>query len=149
MWCPVAGKPRVSLPTPGLEVTPEFLDQVIAMLKTRGFDLVNLDEAQARIASGGPPFAAFTLDDGYRDNLVHAQPVFRRHDCPYTVYVAPAIADGTCELWWRGLEAAIAAIAEVRPRSMASPSTLLVTATAGEMGGLEPLVLAGAHAGAA
>jgi peptidoglycan/xylan/chitin deacetylase (PgdA/CDA1 family) len=54
------------------------------------------------------PFAVFTLDDGYRDNMVHAQPVFRRNDCPFTVFVAPAITDGTCELWWAGLEAMIA-----------------------------------------
>ncbi len=95
-------------PNRGLEITPDFLDQVIGMLKARGFDLVNLDEAARRLNGGGRRFAVFTLDDGYRDNLVHAQPVFARHGCPYTVYVAPAIADGTCELWWRGLELAIA-----------------------------------------
>ena len=83
------------------------------MLKSRGFDLVNLDEAQSRIRTAGRPFAAFTLDDGYRDNLVHAQAVFRRHDCPYSIYVAPAIADGTCELWWRALEAVISENAHV------------------------------------
>jgi peptidoglycan/xylan/chitin deacetylase (PgdA/CDA1 family) len=53
-------------------------------------------------------FAVFTLDDGYKDNFVHAMPVFTRHNCPFTVYVAPRIAEGTCELWWRGLEAIIA-----------------------------------------
>jgi peptidoglycan/xylan/chitin deacetylase (PgdA/CDA1 family) len=100
-------------PNKGLEVTPEFLDQVITMLVARGFDLVNLDEAAARIRYGGRPFAAFTLDDGYRDNLVHARPVFQRHRCPYAIYVAPAITDGTCELWWRGLEAVIAQNQEV------------------------------------
>ncbi len=78
------------------------------MLKARGFDLVNLDEAVRRMREGGRPFAAFTLDDGYRDNLVHARPVFARHGCPFTIFVAPAIADGACELWWRGLELAIA-----------------------------------------
>ncbi len=101
------GAPGFS-PNAGLEITPQFLDQVIRMVKAQGFDLVNLDEAASRIRMGGRPFAAFTLDDGYRDNLVHAQPVFRRHECPFTIYVAPAIADGTCELWWRGLEAVIA-----------------------------------------
>ena len=95
-------------PNAGLEVTPQFLDQVITVLVERGFDLVNLDEAVGRIEQGGPPFAAFTLDDGYRDNLRHAQPVFQRHACPYTIFVAPAITDGACELWWRGLEQVIA-----------------------------------------
>jgi peptidoglycan/xylan/chitin deacetylase (PgdA/CDA1 family) len=104
---PGGGLSRGFAPNAGLEVTPEFLDQVLSMLKDRGFDLVTLDQAVDRIGSTAKPFAAFTLDDGYRDNLVHALPVFRRHNCPFTVYVAPAITDGTCELWWKGLEAAI------------------------------------------
>lgn len=105
--CPGGGLSPGFSPNRGLELTPEFLDQVIAMVKARGFDLVNLDEAERRMSSGGRPFAAFTLDDGYRDNMVHAQPVFARHGCPFTIYVAPAITDGVCELWWRGLEAVI------------------------------------------
>ncbi|MBI2719880.1 MAG: polysaccharide deacetylase family protein [Rhizobiales bacterium] len=108
---PGGGSGRGFAPNAGLEVTPEFLDQVIALVKSRGFDLVGLDEVAGRLGGQMPaarPFAAFTLDDGYRDNLVHALPVFRRNRCPFTIYVAPAIADGTCELWWRGLEAAIA-----------------------------------------
>ena len=36
-------------PNAGLEVTPGFLDEVIAMVKARGFDLVTIDEAVARI----------------------------------------------------------------------------------------------------
>lgn len=111
---PGAGSNRGFAPNAGLEVTPEFLDQVISMLKSQGFDLVNLDEAESRIRNGGRPFAAFTLDDGYRDNTIHARPVFERHNCPFTIFAAPAIIDGTCELWWRGLEAAIANNVKVR-----------------------------------
>jgi peptidoglycan/xylan/chitin deacetylase (PgdA/CDA1 family) len=110
---PGGGSDEGFAPNSGLEVTPEFLDQVLTMLKMRGFDLVNLDEAVNRIEDGGRPFAAFTLDDGYRDNLIHAQPVFQRQNCPYTVFVAPAISNGTCELWWRGLEAVISDNASV------------------------------------
>lgn len=105
---PEAGRQPAFAPNAGLEVTPRFLEDVILMLVERGFDLVNLDEAVSRMQHGGRPFAVFTLDDGYRDNLVHAQPVFQRHRCPYTVFVAPAITDGICELWWRGLEDVIA-----------------------------------------
>ena len=108
---PGGGLQKGFAPNAGLEVTPGFLDDVINLVVARGFDLVSLDEAVARTVedtSSGRPFAAFTLDDGYRDNLVHARPVFRKHQCPFTIFVAPSIADGTCELWWRGLEAAIA-----------------------------------------
>ncbi len=108
---PGGGLQKGFAPNAGLEVTPTFLDDVINLVVARDFDLVSLDEAVARTVgdnSSGRPFAAFTLDDGYRDNLVHARPVFRKHQCPFTIFVTPRIADGTCELWWRGLEAAIA-----------------------------------------
>ena len=125
---PGADRQPAFAPNAGLEVTPQFLGQVIDMLVTRGFDLVNLDEAKRRMEQGGRPFAAFTLDDGYRDNLVHAAPVFRQFNCPFTIYVAPAITDGTCELWWRGLERAIAENSEVRA-GIAGESLVLPTAS--------------------
>lgn len=103
-------------PNAGIELTPEFLDEVLTSVKKQGFDLVSLDEAVNRIerpGRGGRPFAAFTLDDGYRDNLIHAKPVFAKHDCPYSIFVAPAITDGDCQLWWRGLELAIARTSRV------------------------------------
>ncbi len=103
-------------PNAGLEVTPEFLDSVINLVKQRGYELVSMQEAVNRIKDHHPqqkPFAVFTLDDAYRDNLVHARPVFRKYRCPFTIFASPAIQDGTCELWWRGLEAVIAGNAQV------------------------------------
>lgn len=99
-------------PNAGIELTPEFLDAVLTCLPEWGFEFVTFDEAVDRISRGergDKPFATFTLDDGYRDNLLYARPVFERHNCPYAIFVAPAITDGTCQLWWRGLESAIAA----------------------------------------
>lgn len=98
-------------PNYGLEMTPEYLDQVLALIKGRGYDFVSLDEAADRIEGRKPSprrFAVMTLDDGYKDNLLYAAPVFRKYRAPYTIFVAPAITDGTCELWWRGLEDVIA-----------------------------------------
>ncbi len=103
-------------PNSGLEITPNFLDAVIAHVVKEGYELVSLTEAAARLngeAPAGRPFVVFTLDDGYEDNFVHAWPVFRRHGCPFTIFVAPKIIDGTCELWWRGLEAVIAGAHQV------------------------------------
>lgn len=55
----------------------------------------------ARLASpSGRPFAAFTLDDGYRNNADHALPVFARHDVPFTVFVAQGLAEHRVPLWW-------------------------------------------------
>jgi peptidoglycan/xylan/chitin deacetylase (PgdA/CDA1 family) len=100
-----------------LEITPHFLDAVLRHVIAKGYDLVSLSEAALRVAGEVPskrPFAVFTLDDGYEDNFVHAWPIFRRHGCPFTIFVAPAIVDGTCELWWRGLEAVIAGAPRIR-----------------------------------
>lgn len=108
---PAHGLKNSFAPNSNLEVTPEFLSEIITLVKGLGYDLVSLAQAVERLRSGGVkalPFAAFTLDDGYRDNLVHALPVFRRFKCPFTVFVAPGIADGTTELWWRAVEALIA-----------------------------------------
>lgn len=102
-------------PNAGLEVTPEFLDAAISHVRARGYDIVPLDEAARRIAAGGdgPPFAVFTIDDGYRDNAEIAWPVFRAHDCPFTIFVCTGLIDGTLELWWRVLEEAIAEADEI------------------------------------
>jgi len=100
-----------------LEITPEFLDAAIARVRDHGIQLVSLGEAVARIRSGaddGRRFAAFTIDDGYGDNYKHAWPVFRRNDCPFTIFVTTGIADGTAELWWLALERVIAANDTVR-----------------------------------
>jgi peptidoglycan/xylan/chitin deacetylase (PgdA/CDA1 family) len=97
-------------PNNNLEITPEFLSALITFVRYRGYETISLSDAVERLRSGrrGERFAVFTLDDGYKDNLLHAMPIFQEHLCPFTVYVAPRIADGTCELWWRGLEAVIA-----------------------------------------
>jgi peptidoglycan/xylan/chitin deacetylase (PgdA/CDA1 family) len=112
---PQAGPARAFAPNAVLDVTPDFLDGALALATRRGFELVSMDEAAGRLASGRPvrPFLAVTLDDGYRDNLVYALPVFRRHRCPFTVYIAPAITDGVAELWWDGLEQVIARSARI------------------------------------
>lgn len=107
---PNGGQAKGFAPNSGLEVTPEFLEGVIKTVKDQGYSLISLEEAAEELSRGrdGGQFAVFTLDDGYKDNFDHAWPIFRSHSCPFTVFVAPAIADGECELWWKGLELVIA-----------------------------------------
>lgn len=97
-------------PNRHLEVTPEFLRATLCHLRSRDIDIVTMDELHERLVQGrfDRRFAAFTLDDGYRDNLDHALPVLREFDAPLTVYVASDFADGTGRLWWAALEAVIA-----------------------------------------
>jgi len=91
-----------------LEITPEFLDQVLALARRLGFDIVAMDEAAARVADGrAPPFVALTFDDGYRDTVNFALPVLERHRAPFAVYVATGFAERSAGMWWLELEAAL------------------------------------------
>jgi peptidoglycan/xylan/chitin deacetylase (PgdA/CDA1 family) len=106
----VPGEPDAFEPNRILRITPAFLDQTIRQVLEAGFDILSLDEIADRLTSTEPakrPFVGFTLDDGYRDNLVHAYPVFKRLSVPFTVYAPTDYIDGIGELWWLALERAL------------------------------------------
>jgi peptidoglycan/xylan/chitin deacetylase (PgdA/CDA1 family) len=97
-----------------LEVSPAFLDDVLASLRRARIDLVSLDEMQRRLNESDfrNRFACLTFDDGYRDNAQYALPILQRYDAPFALYVPTSFPDRLGELWWLALEAVIAA----RPR---------------------------------
>lgn len=101
------GPPEPFAPNRILTVTPEFLTGVIEHVLERGFDVVSLDEAHARMASdrsSGKRFATFTFDDGYRDNIEIALPIFHRFGVPMTIYLTSDFCDGQGLAWWVTLE---------------------------------------------
>jgi peptidoglycan/xylan/chitin deacetylase (PgdA/CDA1 family) len=93
-----------------LTVTPEFLEAVIVQVLKEGLEVVSPDEVYARLTSGKTDrrFVCFTFDDGYRDNLEFALPIFRKYNLPFTIYVPSDYPDGRGELWWLALEKIIA-----------------------------------------
>ncbi|MBB4478794.1 polysaccharide deacetylase family protein [Rhizobium etli] len=103
-------------PNAHLEITPDFLDAALGRLKREGYRFVPLDELPALLAEpeGGRPFAAFTLDDGYINNLEHALPVFERHRAPFTVFVAKGFAEGSHSIWWETLAVLLRQATEIR-----------------------------------
>lgn len=108
---PGGGRQKGFAPNNSLEITPEFLANVINHVRRRGYEILSISQFVSILKSGRQierPFVVFTIDDGSRDIFVHAWPVFRKHQCPFTIFIAPAMADGVCELWWRGLESVIA-----------------------------------------
>ncbi|MDJ0929568.1 polysaccharide deacetylase family protein [Breoghania sp.] len=88
-------------PNAFLEMTPEFLEQVILDTKAVGVEFISIAEMHDRMMRGdfSRRFATVTLDDGYRDNLETALSIFKRHDVPFTVFAASGIASGASELW--------------------------------------------------
>lgn len=119
-------KPAAFEPNRVLRITPTFLEQVIDQVRAAGFDIVSLDEAQFRLVEGEfqRPFCCFTFDGGYRDNLEHAYPIFRRRNLPFAIYVPTDYPDGQGELWWLALEAVIGASGEITVRMGGTARTL-------------------------
>ncbi len=96
---PEAARPFA--PNGHLEVTPDFLETAILTLKADGYRFISTDQLAAIGKDSDPrPFACFTLDDGYRNNLEHAAPVFARHGVPFTVYATAGFIHRSHTLWW-------------------------------------------------
>jgi peptidoglycan/xylan/chitin deacetylase (PgdA/CDA1 family) len=109
-----AGQGKDFAPNRILEVTPDFLEAVLDQVAEAGLDVVGLDEAVRRLKEDDPRrFACFTFDDGYRDNLNNAYPIFRRRKLPLTIYVPTDYPSGKGELWWIALEEIVARADEI------------------------------------
>jgi peptidoglycan/xylan/chitin deacetylase (PgdA/CDA1 family) len=104
------GRDDAFQPNHHLEVTPEFLHEMLTHLRANDIDIVGMDEAHRRLIERdfSRRFASFTFDDGYRDNRDFALPVMRAFDAPLTIYVTSDFAEGTGQLWWITLEMVIA-----------------------------------------
>jgi peptidoglycan/xylan/chitin deacetylase (PgdA/CDA1 family) len=84
------------------------LEWALQWLRDESLDFVSLDEAVRRLADGNPrPFACFTLDDGYADNLTRALPVMERFGAPFTVFVTTGMVTREIDGWWFGLAALV------------------------------------------
>ena len=92
-----------------LEITPEFLDAALDIIREEGFDVVSLPDAMQRLSEPtARPFIALTFDDATRDLTQYALPILERHRAPFAAFVATGFAAQTARLWWLELEAAIA-----------------------------------------
>ena len=90
-----------------LEVTPAFLEQTILKYKSKGYRFVSLDEVRRQVESkkrGKNKFVCFTFDDGYADNYELAYPVFKKHICPFAIYIATDFPDKKALLWHYDLQ---------------------------------------------
>ena len=112
------GKHTEFSPNGHLQISPKFLDRLISKLKVNGYEFVSLEEIHRRFKHDAfdrnAKVVALTLDDGYRDNLEFAVPVFRKHNVPYAIFVTPGFVDGRADLWWEDLSEIIAQRDEIR-----------------------------------
>src|SRR5262245_52130005 len=103
-------RPERFQPNRLLEVTPQFLEDVVRDLRASQLDLVGLDEMHRRLTERDfrRRFACITIDDGCRDTLEWAYPILKRHAVPFAVYIPTSFPDRLGELWWLALEGVVA-----------------------------------------
>jgi peptidoglycan/xylan/chitin deacetylase (PgdA/CDA1 family) len=86
---------------------PAHLRRVLEYLRRHRYSLVGLSDLMDRLQGQGPPpykAVAFTLDDGYFDEVTVAGPVFAEFDCPATTFVTTGFLDGQLWNWWDKIE---------------------------------------------
>lgn len=107
---------QLASPNAHLEITPEFLDTALSQLKADGYRFVRLDEMPGLLASGDERqrLAAFTCDDGYRNNVTHGLPVFEKHNAPVTIFISSGFAERTATLWWETAAETLNATSQIR-----------------------------------
>lgn len=89
------------------EITSEMLEEAILNYQSKGYMFVSVDDVVSMLKTKRFPnkhFVCFTLDDGYKDNLLKAAPIFRKYNVPFCIYVATSFVTGDVALWWYILE---------------------------------------------
>jgi peptidoglycan/xylan/chitin deacetylase (PgdA/CDA1 family) len=81
---------QVSMPPEvNFHIPSKTLDRLLQML-TRRYGVIGMGELLDRLARGQRlnKQIVLTFDDGYRNNLIAAAPLMRRHGVPFSVYLA-------------------------------------------------------------
>lgn len=91
------------LPRENVQTSAAFLEKMIRHYLAQGVALLSLSEAVAQLAGGSRRrFVSLTLDDGYRDNLTVALPIFKKYGVPFTIYVTTAFLERRYDDYWWG-----------------------------------------------
>ena len=87
-------------------VAPERFEQHLQLLSS-AFNPMPIAELArgARRGSLPPGAVAVSFDDGYADNLAHAQPLLSSHGVPATVFIATGFVTEGRPFWWEELRA--------------------------------------------
>lgn len=89
-----------------MKVSPQKLDNILKKMKHK-YDFIRLEDVPQRLNSKGKfkkKFVVFTMDDGYKDNLTIALPIFKKYNVPYTIFLVSDFMDKKALLWWYVLE---------------------------------------------
>ena len=110
IWCLHRVVPNRSwaLPNRELEITPDYLEQLILSYMGDGYCFVSLDSMVGNLKKMRWPWQKkmvnISFDDGFRDIYEYAYPIFKKYNIPFTIYLTTAFPEGKAELWWIKLE---------------------------------------------
>jgi len=89
----------------GLAISIEGLEKKIKRFQELDFDFISMNEVEFRLRNPlKKKWIAFTLDDGYADNLSYALPIFEKYNIPFTIYVSNCFPNDKAIYWWYDLE---------------------------------------------
>lgn len=114
IWCLHRVLPNRSwaLPNRELEITPDYLEQLILSYMGDGYRFVSIDNIVERLKKMRWPWQKkmvnISFDDGFRDIYEYAYPIFKKYNIPFTIYLTTAFPEGKAEIWWIQLEQLIA-----------------------------------------
>jgi peptidoglycan/xylan/chitin deacetylase (PgdA/CDA1 family) len=91
------------LPKENVHTSARFLEKMIRYYLAKRIPVLSLSQALTNLETGStPPFVCFTFDDGYRDNLTLALPIFKKYGLPFTIYVTSAYLERNYHDYWWG-----------------------------------------------
>jgi peptidoglycan/xylan/chitin deacetylase (PgdA/CDA1 family) len=91
------------------QITTEHVDWCLGIIRNY-YNFISLDEAVGILKGEKPPVEngiAITLDDGYRNNIVDALPVFKKYGAPITIFLTVSSIDNRKPLWFDRLDYAL------------------------------------------
>ncbi|MBL3591546.1 MAG: polysaccharide deacetylase family protein [gamma proteobacterium endosymbiont of Lamellibrachia anaximandri] len=91
------------------QLSPEYLERALELL-SRYYDFVTMDEVTAMLEGRlplKPNCCAFTFDDGYRNNAIHALPKLQKYGAPAVFYIATGHTDEQRPFWVDRLDYAL------------------------------------------
>lgn len=90
-----------------LKVSVQHLERFIIEAKKK-FDIIRIEEVPYRLKEKHKKkFLVFTFDDGYKEVLTVALPIFQKHTIPFTLFLSTSFPEKDAILWNEILESLI------------------------------------------
>jgi peptidoglycan/xylan/chitin deacetylase (PgdA/CDA1 family) len=85
-----------------LSISPDYLRDVIHYFKEKKYTFLSISEMCSQLMNNGhiDKCVVFTFDDGYKDVLTEALPIFKDENIPFVLYVTTSYPSGSTLLWW-------------------------------------------------